>query len=151
MEIHGRFEWNKSEAEMLTERNLEAGGLVQKVIDNAVIRYCEPYVPFESGALSRSPNTASDIGSGEIVYPGPYAHYQYYGDVYGPNIPITQGGEVAGFFSPPGQAKIPTGAKLEYNQEHSALSGSFWFERMKADRKDDLLQEACNVAGAKHG
>jgi len=151
MEIHGRFVWNKSEAEMLAARNLESGGEAQKELDNAVIRYCEPYVPYDSGTLMRSPNTASDIGNGEIVYPGPYAHYQYYGLVYGPNIPISQGGEVVGFFSPPGQKKSPTGAMLEYNKEHSALSGSFWFERMKADRKDDLLQEVCDATGGKHG
>ena len=149
--MNGRLVWNKSEQQILSERGLLPGGAVQKYIDSAVIRYCEPYTPFESGNLSRSPNTETDIGSGEVKYPGPYAHYQYYGEVYGPNIPIFQGGVVVGFFSPPNQIKHPTGEKLEYNTEHNPLAGSFWFERAMADHKEDILKEVCAFAGCKHG
>lgn len=148
--MNGELKWNKSEAQILAERNLQTGGAVQRYIDSAVIRYCEPYVPYDSGALMRSANTATDVGSGEVRYDAPYARYQYYGNVMGPNIPIKQGGQVVGFFSPPNQIKSLTGAKLNYNTEHSALSGSFWFDRMTADHKQDILEEASEVAGSKH-
>jgi len=150
MSFNGRLEWNKSEQQILAERGLLPGGAVQKCIDSAVIRYCEPYTPYDTGTLAHSPNTATDIGSGVIVYPGPYARYQYYGNVMGPNIPIKQGGEVVGFFSPPNREKHLTGAKLQYNTEVHPLAGSFWFERAMADHKKDILEEASRVAGSKH-
>ncbi len=148
--MNGRLEWDKSEIEILAARGLQPGGTTQKYIDSAVIRYCEPYTPFDSGNLSRSPNTATDIGSGEVKYPGPYARYQYYGNVMGPNIPIKQGGQVVGFFSPPNKIKTLTGAKLKYNTEHNPLAGSFWFERAMADHKKDILEEVSRLVGCEH-
>ena len=73
---------------LLRKANLEKGGLVQQVIDKAVIDYSLPYCPFDTGALANSPYSASVIGSGLVTYPGPYARYLYYGEVYGPNIPV---------------------------------------------------------------
>jgi len=148
--MNGHLEWNKTDAQVLAEHDLQTGGEVQKYIDSAVIRYDEPYVPFDSGTLAHSANTATVIGSGEVRYETPYARYQYYGNVMGPNIPIKQGGETVGFFSPPNQIKTLTGAKLKYNIEHSSLSGSFWFERAMADHKEDILEEVCQRFGCKH-
>lgn len=141
--IKADFKWKKSAEQMLAERNLETGGLVQRTIDNAVIRYSEPYVPRDTGTLSQSPYTASTPG--KVVYNTPYARYLYYGQVMGPNIPIKDGGEVVGFFSPPGQPKHLTGKELHYQGEPQR--GSFWFERMKADHTQDILREAQNAAG----
>jgi hypothetical protein len=133
---------------ILARRNLETGGAVQKYIDAEVIRQCEPYVPFDEGVLTASASTATDIGSGEVIYNTPYAHYQYYGVVYGPNIPMTIGGELT-FRSPSGATKVPTGQKLTYNKEVHPQAGSFWFERMKADHKKDILDGAKKIAGVK--
>ena len=129
---------------LLSRLNLESGGLVQKVIDEAVIRYDMQYVPWETGTLAKSAYSATVIGSGEVVYPGPYAHYMYYGEVYGPNIPIFEddSGEPTRWFSPPGQEKHPTGRPLQYAQDVNPLAGSYWFERMKADHLDDIVKEA---------
>ena len=129
---------------LLSRLNLESGGLVQKVIDEAVIRYDMQYVPWETGTLARSPYTATVIGSGEVIYPGPYAHYMYYGEVYGPNIPVFEddSGEPTRWFSPPGREKHPTGRPLEYSPDPNPLAGSYWFERMKADHLDDIIREA---------
>ena len=130
--------------DLLSRLNLEEGGLVQKAIDKAVIDWNMQYVPFETGTLAKSPYSMTDIGSGEVIYPGPYAHYLYYGEVYGPNIPIFEDdtGEPTGWFSPPGQEKHPTGRELQYSQDINPLAGSYWFERMKADHLDDIIKEA---------
>lgn len=88
-------------SDALEKRGLTPGGRVQKAVDEAVIRYCDPKVPFRTGTLKHSAITASAIGDGMIVYATPYARYLYYGEVYGPNIPIFEGGELAGFFSRP--------------------------------------------------
>ena len=120
------------------------GGYVQKAVDAAVIRECFPYVPFDEGILSGSANTATEIGSGEVVYDTPYARYLYYGEVYGPNMPIVENGEIVGWRSPP--EKIPMGRQLQYNTDKNPIAGSHWFERAMADHKDDVLKEAQNAA-----
>lgn len=141
--IKANFKWNKSTAQMLAERNLESGGRVQRVIDNAVIRYDMDYVPRQTGVLAASPHGGYTPGA--VVYNTPYARYLYYGEVMGSNIPIIEGGDVVGFFSPPGMPKHLTGRALHYNGEPQR--GSFWFERMKADHLDDIIEEAQNAVG----
>lgn len=138
----------KDKAAMLKKFNLEKGGLVQKAIDKAVIDYSMPYVPWKTGTLAKSAYSSTDIGSGKVVYPGPYARYQYYGEVYGPNIPIFEDdtGDPSGFFSPPGQKKHATGRPLQYKKDLNPLAGSYWFERMKAAHMQDILKEAQSVA-----
>lgn len=135
---------NLDTQKLLEKFNLESGGQVQRVIDAAVIRYDMPYVPWDTGTLARSPYSVTDIGSGEVIYPGPYAHYQYYGEIYGPNIPVFEDntGEPTRYFSPKGREKHPTGRPLQYSPEPNSLAGSYWFERMKADHLDDIVDEA---------
>ena len=116
-------------------------------MDEAVIRYCDPKVPFCTGTLKHSAITASAIGDGMIVYATPYARYLYYGEVYGPNIPIFEGGELAGFRSPP--HKYPTGRPLTYNG--APERGAYWFERAMAEHKDDVIREAAALAGGRPG
>lgn len=134
-------------ADALSRRGLTPGGKVQKFIDSEVIRLCDPKVPFRTGVLKHSAITASAIGQGLVVYATPYARYLYYGEVYGPNIPIFEAGELAGFWSPPGQKKHPTGRLLTYNG--APERGAFWFERMKAEHGGDILRGAAALAGGR--
>ena len=140
--------------QMLAKRNLEKGGLVQMVIDKAVIDYSIPYCPFDTGVLANSPygayaHNADTFGSGKVVYNTPYARYLYYGRVYGPNIPVfdDDSGVPTRWFSPKGQKKHPTGKDLQYKTDQNPLAGPFWVERMKADHKQDILEEAKHAAG----
>lgn len=133
-----------SPAELKRKLGVNPGGYIQKVVDATVIRECFPYLPFDEGVLAGSANTATEIGSGEVIYDTPYARYQYYGEVYGPNIPIVENGVVTGYFSPP--EKFPTGEKLQYSTEKNPMAGSHWFDRAMADHKDDVLKEAQDAA-----
>ena len=146
-----RFEWNDEDKLALLQKNFELGGAVQMAIDNAVIRYCMPYVPFETGTLAQSPYRASPPGSGQVIYETPYARYLYYGEVMGPNIPVFEddSGVPARFYSPPGQSKHLTGRQIQYNTDTNPLAGSHWVERMKANHMQDILEEAKAVAGIK--
>lgn len=145
----GRFEWNGEDKLALIQKNLETGGKVQTTIDNAVIRYCESYCPFETGVLAYSPYTASPPGGGQVIYSTPYARYLYYGEVMGPNIPVFEddSGVPTRFYSPPGQPKHLTGRQIQYNTDTNPLAGPFWFERMKANHSQDILEEAKQSAG----
>lgn len=42
--------------------------------------------------------------------------------------------------------KQPTGRPLTYSTERHPLAGKLWFERMKADHKDDILKGAIAIA-----
>lgn len=135
--------------EMLKKRNLETGGLVQTRLDAAIIDYCIPYCPFDTGFLANSPYILSTPG--EVVYSGPNARYLYYGKVYGPNIPVFEddSGVPTRYFSPPGQKKHPTGKDLTYKQDQNPNAGPFWVERMKVDHMKDIIEEVRGFAGIK--
>lgn len=145
------FKWNHGEVDLLHAKNLETGGRVQMAIDNAVISYSMPYCPWDNGTLARSPYTASPPGGGQVIYETPYARYLYYGEVYGPNIPFFEdnSGIPTTFRSKKDQTKHPTGRSIQYKTDQNPMAGSFWFERMKADHMDDILEEARAVANGK--
>ena len=149
IQFEAYIDFPRNEAEMLALAGFDEHGRVQQAIDKAVIDYTMAYWAFDTGTLARSAYTATDIGSGEVVYPGPYAHYMYYGEVYGPNIPVFEddSGIPTRWFSPPGQPKHPTGRQIQYKSDKNPLAGSFPFERMKADHLQDIIEEARKVAG----
>ena len=129
--------------ELLRTFGLEKGGRVQQIIDQTVIDFCTPYVPVSPDrTLEFSAQPSTEIGSGEVIWNTPYAHYQYMGIVYGPNIPIVKDGVLMGWFSPPGRPKSPTDRELKYDTSRKPLAGPRWFERMKADRLNDILEAA---------
>ena len=140
----GKLEGFISPKEFIKKCGTGTGGHVQKAVDAAVIRESFPYVPFAEGMLAGSANTATEVGSGEVVYDTPYARYQWYGEVYGPNIPVVENGVIVGYWSPP--EKFPTGRQLEYSRDHNHLAGSHWCERAMADHKKDVLEEAQHAA-----
>lgn len=63
---------------LLSKRNLQEQGEVQKFIDSEVLRLTDPYVPMDSGELKRSGTKHTKIGSGKVIYKTPYARRQYF-------------------------------------------------------------------------
>ena len=98
----------------------------QKLLNEQIVADCDPLVPFRQGPL-RQPIYPEGIYGGVIEYDEPYAHYQYMGIIYGPNIPITDSaGNITGYYSPP--KKYPTGRPIQY---HTHGTTDHWFERAK--------------------
>ena len=93
-----------------SKRGLQDKGKVQAFLDNEVIRLTEPYVPFQSGILKNTPLLSSSLG--EVVYNTPYARRQYYENRGNGTDGTSNGG----------------------------IRGKLWFERMKADRRDDIIK-----------
>lgn len=145
-----KFKWNGNQS-LLKRVGLQKGGRVQKAVDAAVMKYCSAYTPYVTGILASSPYSVTEIGSGEVVYPGPYARYLYYGEVMGQNIPIFEDDSETptAFYSPKGKKKHLTGEKLTYNTDKNPLAGPFWDRRMAADHIQDIVEEAKKVAGNK--
>ena len=89
----------------------------QKIVDSEVLRRCDPYVPFRLGDLKKSGIAGTVIGSGKVEYTAIYARRQYYENA---------GRGIEG---------------LNASGGTSGLRGKLWFERMKADQKEDILKQ----------
>lgn len=109
---------------LLEQFGLQPFGPVQTAIDEAVIRYMEPYWAYDTGRLVNSVYTHSQIGSGEIVYETPYVKDMYTG-------------------------VRENGAPVNYRTQKHPLAGPFPLERMLADHYDDIIEEAQRVVGSK--
>ena len=100
--------------------------------------YCQPYVPMETGTLANTRVITPEY----VDYVAPYAHYQYMGEAYGPNIPIRDSqGMTAGWFSLPGRRKHPTGRALTHSRELHPLATDHWDQAAMQARRDDLAEE----------
>lgn len=105
----------------ISKRGLETGQKVQKFIDSEVLRQSEPYVPRLTGALINSGPIQTTLGSGLVVYKTPYARRQYYENA--------------------GRGKEGTAG--------GGRRGKYWFERMKANHLEIILNGAAKIAGCK--
>ncbi len=86
--------------------------------------------------------TASCLDSGVVEYNAVHARYQYYGKLMVSSV-------TGSAFANKGEKKVLTNIKLKYNTSKHSRAGSFWFERMKADRLNDILSGAIKIAGGK--
>lgn len=87
----------------------------QKYVDSEVLRLSDPYVPFDTGMLKKSGISGTVLGSGEVDYTAPYARPQYYTNAGHGKQGVNASGGTGG------------------------LRGKFWFERMKADHMNEIL------------
>lgn len=108
-------------------------------IYNEYARAINPWVPMDEGVLSQSVQVSSD----GLTYPGPYAHYQYIGEIYGPNIPIYEDGEIVGWWSPPD--KYPTGRPMEHGREKHPLASSRWDEAAMEVIGDQFAAQVASI------
>lgn len=113
-------------AKIMRKKGLGESKEAQKFLASEVERLSQPYVPFQSGALQNSARVEDDA----IIYPGPYAHYQYTG--------LAMGG------TPP---KHYTGAALTYNG--APMRGKKWEKRMMADRSTDIANSVKNFISSR--
>lgn len=106
-------------------------------VHDLLSKMCDPYVPMDEGPLSQH----IEITKEGVRYREPYAHYQYIGEVYGPNIPVKdKEGNIIRWFSIPGMKKNPTGRPINYNKEKHALATHHWDEAMIRDKGDVFLK-----------
>lgn len=101
-------------------------------------KYCERYVPKQSGELANNYVATKEA----LIYPQPYAHYQYAGEVYEPSFPITEKGKVVGFYSKPNEKKRPTGRPLNYT---NPLASKEWDKAMLRDNGEAFYAEALDL------
>ena len=118
MKIEVKARVNIDPAKILRSRGMGTDTRVQKMLASDVGRLSKPYVPKLTGRLS-SAYIVADDGS-TLTYPGPYAHYQWVGEVMAGTAP-----------------KHYTGRMMTHTDP---MRGPNWVERMLADRRDDLVR-----------
>lgn len=132
MKFDGKLEIKSKD--LKRRHGIGTGGPVQMVIDNAVMRYMGPYMPRrQAGELEHMMHLSTVVGSGQINIPGPYAHYLHAGILY---VSPTTGSA----WAKKNEIKIPTDKELQYTG--APMRGKKFFDRMKADHKEDILDEA---------
>lgn len=90
-----------------------------------------PYVPMLTGSL----NTRTQVEGGNIIYPGPYARYLYYGKLMvDPNTGSS--------YAPKGGTKVLTDKNLVFNQAIHPQAQDHWFDASKAQNLDKWLRVA---------
>lgn len=115
-------------AEILRRRGLGDSDRARILLASEVARLSDPYVPMQSGALKNS--SQIENGGRKLIYPGPYAHYQYEGEVMAGTAP-----------------KQYTGKSLTY--QGAPMRGKQWDKRMMADRGGDLTRRFAKLIGGK--
>lgn len=119
-------------AKIMKRRGLGGDYRAQKYLASSVMRKSDPYVPMHQGILKNTAVVAND-GS-NITYVQPYAHYQYYGEVMGPNWQ-DKGGKWHSGKAP----KKYTGRDLSYHG--GPMRGKQWEKRMLADKSTELVND----------
>jgi hypothetical protein len=128
---------------ILASRGLGKSHEASKKLASIVKTYCDPYVPFDTGIMK---NTACIVDDGSGVYlvnNQPYAHYQYKGEVMGPNV-LTKLGWRS--MAKKGGKKY-TGRPIDYHD--APMRGKEWDKRMMADRGEDVATALAAAIGGK--
>jgi hypothetical protein len=119
------------------ELGLEERGKVQKFLDKTVGDNLQKYVSHNSGTQEKSIPIASNYGSGKVIINVPYARFQAEGKVM-------VGIKSRKAWAKLGERKVVINKNLKYHG--GALRGAHPFERMKADKRDSILNQTAKYA-----
>lgn len=93
----------------------------EHIVAQQIAKDTSPYVPMLTGSLDER----TQVVGANVVYPGPYARFLYYGKVMvDPNTGST--------YAPEGGSKVVTDRNLVFNQTVHPQAQDHWFEASKA-------------------
>ena len=113
-----------STSKILKDHGLENDGPAERFLRDTVDRFCDPYIPMNSGTLK---NTKTYPNNHSIKYTSPYAHYMY------------KGKKAVGASRPKGVKRTISNSPLKY--QGAPKRGAEWDKRMKNDRKKDIERD----------
>ena len=90
-----------------------------------------PYAPALTGSLDQR----TRVDENQIIYPGPYARYLYYGK-------LMVDPETGSSYAPKGATKVLTDKNLVFNKAMHSQAQDHWFEASKAENLDKWLRVA---------
>ena len=126
-----KFEVHANVGEALAKKLTAASTKAEHTVAIQAAKDTSPYVPMLTGSL----NTRTQVEGGNIIYPGPYARYLYYGKLMvDPNTGSS--------YAPKGGTKVLTDKNLVFNQAIHPQAQDHWFEASKAQNLDKWLRVA---------
>lgn len=128
---------NKPLKTIYNSLGLEEKGKVQAFLDKTTAEYLMKYVSKKGGVQEKSIPTASKYGSGRIIINVRYARFQAEGK-------IMVGVNSRRAWARKNEKKVVINKNLKYHSD--SLRGAHPFERMKADKKDSILNQTANFA-----
>ena len=90
-----------------------------------------PYVPMLTGSLDKR----TRVEGAEVIYPGPYARYLYFGKLM---VDPATGSS----YAPKGTTKVLTDKNLVFNTASNAQAQAHWFEASKAENLEKWVRVA---------
>lgn len=90
-----------------------------------------PYVPMLTGSLDKR----TRVDGSEVIYPGPYARYLYFGKLM---VDPATGSSYAS----KGTTKVLTNKNLVFNTASHVQAQSHWFEASKAENLEKWVRTA---------
>lgn len=117
------------------ELGLEEQGKVQQFLGKTVANNLKKYVSFKSGTQEASVNPIN--GGKQVIINVPYAQFQAGGKVM-------VGIKSRSPWARRGERKVVISKNLTYHS--NSLRGARPFERMKADKRDSILNQTANYA-----
>lgn len=122
----------------------EAGPRAAHDVAAQVAKDTEPFVPASGSQAGMYHRT--QVVDGQIIYPGPYAQYLYYGRVMvfedPPYLRTVNGKEVLSHY---GQKKKPIDKPLKIKKHHHPKAQSHWFEASKAQNMEKWERKAADA------
>ena len=128
---------NKPLKTIYNSLGLEDKGKVQAFLDKTTVEYLMKYVSKKGGAQEKSIPIASNYGSGRVIINVRYARFQAEGKVM-------VGVNSRRAWARKNEKKVVINKNLKYHSD--SLRGAHPFERMKADKKDSILNQTANFA-----
>ncbi len=103
----------------------------ENVLAQQVMKDTIPFVPALTGALTRM----TRVMGNEVIYPGPYARFLYYGKVM---VDPTTGST----YAPKGGTKVVTDRNLVFNTTMHPQAQANWFDASKAQNLEKWVRVA---------
>lgn len=126
-----KFEVHADLSEALAHKLAEASTKGEHVVAIQVQKDTSPYVPFLTGSLDQR----TRVDGSQVIYPGPYARYLYYGKLM---VDPATGSS----YAPKGATKVLTDKNLVFNKASHANAQAHWFEASKAENLEKWIRVA---------
>lgn len=126
-----KFNVHTSGLDSLREKVSSASDKAAHIVAMQVRKDTSPYVPALTGSLDKR----TRIDGGEIIYPGPYARYLYFGKLM---VDPATGSS----YAQKGSTKVLTDKNLVFNKAMHGQAQSHWFEASKAENLEKWVRVA---------
>lgn len=126
-----KFEVHADLSEVMAQKLAEASTKGEHAVAIQVQKDTSPYVPFLTGSLDQR----TRVDGSQVIYPGPYARYLYYGK-------LMVDPETGSSYATKGATKVLTDKNLVFNKASHANAQAHWFEASKAENLEKWIRVA---------